>query len=82
MTSPTSYRAVLSDYQAIDILDSKAGTQFDPELTPEFKRMVSDASDWMRGEIVTFDGGEWLRGAGEFNDLLDVPPEMIEALRK
>jgi HD domain len=45
MTSPTSYRAVLSDYQAIDILDSKAGTQFDPELTPEFKRMVSDASD-------------------------------------
>ena len=45
MTSPTSYRSVLSDYQAIDILDSKAGTQFDPELTPEFKRMVADASD-------------------------------------
>ena len=45
MTSPSSYRAVLSDYQAIDILDSKAGTQFDPELTPEFKRMVADASD-------------------------------------
>ncbi len=34
--------------------------------------LVSDASDWMRGEVVTFDGGEWLRGAGEFNDLLDV----------
>ncbi|MCM3877897.1 MAG: HD domain-containing protein [Thermoanaerobaculia bacterium] len=45
MTSPTSYRSVLSDYQAIDILESKAGTQFDPELTPEFKRMVEDASD-------------------------------------
>jgi NAD(P)-dependent dehydrogenase (short-subunit alcohol dehydrogenase family) len=44
--------------------------------------LVSDASDWMRGEVVTFDGGEWLRGAGEFNDLLDVPPEMIAALRK
>jgi hypothetical protein len=43
MTSPTSYRAVLSDYQAIDILESKAGTQFDPELTPEFKRMVEEA---------------------------------------
>jgi HD-GYP domain-containing protein (c-di-GMP phosphodiesterase class II) len=40
MTSATSYRAVLSDFQAIDILVSKAGTQFDPELTPEFKRMV------------------------------------------
>jgi hypothetical protein len=45
MTSPTSYRSVLSDYQAIDILESKAGTQFDPELTPEFKRMVEEASD-------------------------------------
>ena len=45
MTSPTSYRSVLSDYQALDILESKAGTQFDPELTLEFKRMVEDASD-------------------------------------
>ncbi len=45
MTSPTSYRSVLSDYQALDILESKAGTQFDPELTPEFKRMVEGASD-------------------------------------
>lgn len=45
MTSPTSYRSVLSDYQAIDILESKAGTQFDPELTPEFKRMVEDPTD-------------------------------------
>jgi NAD(P)-dependent dehydrogenase (short-subunit alcohol dehydrogenase family) len=34
--------------------------------------LVSDASDWMRGEVVTFDGGEWLRGAGEFNDLLEL----------
>jgi HD-GYP domain-containing protein (c-di-GMP phosphodiesterase class II) len=40
MTAPTSYRAVLSDYQALDIIESKAGTQFDPELAPEFKRMV------------------------------------------
>ncbi len=45
MTSPTSYRSVLSDYQAIDILESKAGTQFDPEVTLEFKRMLEDASD-------------------------------------
>jgi len=45
MTSSTSYRSVLSNYQAIDILDSKSGTQFDPELTPEFKRIVADSSD-------------------------------------
>ena len=44
--------------------------------------LVSDASEWMRGEVVTFDGGEWLRGAGEFSDLLDVPPELLAKLRK
>ncbi len=42
LTSPTSYRAVLSDYQAIEILHSKAGTQFDPVITPELKRMIDD----------------------------------------
>ena len=56
------------------------GTQ--DELAELAAFLVSDASDWMRGEIVTFDGGEWLRGAGEFNDLLDIPPELIAALRK
>ncbi len=45
MTAPTSYRAVLSDYQALDIIESKAGTQFDPELTPEFKRMIESPLD-------------------------------------
>jgi NAD(P)-dependent dehydrogenase (short-subunit alcohol dehydrogenase family) len=33
--------------------------------------LVSDAADWIRGEVVTLDGGEWLRNAGEFNFLLD-----------
>jgi NAD(P)-dependent dehydrogenase (short-subunit alcohol dehydrogenase family) len=56
------------------------GTQ--DELAELAAFLVSDASDWMRGEVVTFDGGEWLRGAGEFNDLLDLPPGMIASLRK
>jgi NAD(P)-dependent dehydrogenase (short-subunit alcohol dehydrogenase family) len=56
------------------------GTQ--DELAELAAFLVSPASDWMRGEIVTFDGGEWLRGAGEFNDLLDIPPEIIASLRK
>ncbi len=43
--------------------------------------LVSDAASWMRGEVVTFDGGEWLRGAGEFNDLLD-DPHALEALAR
>ena len=34
--------------------------------------LVSDAADWIRGEVVTLDGGEWLRGAGEFNFMLDL----------
>jgi NAD(P)-dependent dehydrogenase (short-subunit alcohol dehydrogenase family) len=41
------------------------------ELAELAAYLVSDASDWIRGEVVTFDGGEWLRGAGEFNDLLE-----------
>ncbi len=44
--------------------------------------MVSDAADWMRGEVVTFDGGEWLRGAGQFSDLLEAPPGFWEELRR
>jgi len=44
--------------------------------------LVSDASAWMTGDVVTMDGGEWLRGAGEFNDLLDVPAEILASLRK
>jgi NAD(P)-dependent dehydrogenase (short-subunit alcohol dehydrogenase family) len=48
------------------------------ELAELAAYLVSPASDWIRGEIVTFDGGEWLRGAGEFNDLLDLPPGMFK----
>lgn len=43
--------------------------------------LVSDASEWIRGEVVTLDGGEWLRGAGEFNDFLDLPDAAWEAIR-
>ena len=43
--------------------------------------LVSDAADWIRGEVVTIDGGEWLRGAGQFNDFLDLPAEAWEAIR-
>jgi len=52
------------------------------ELAELAAYLVSDASDWIRGEIVTMDGGEWLRGAGEFNDLLEMTAEQWEALRQ
>lgn len=36
--------------------------------------LVSDYSAYMNGDVVTIDGGEWLKGAGEFN-FLDVIQE-------
>jgi NAD(P)-dependent dehydrogenase (short-subunit alcohol dehydrogenase family) len=34
--------------------------------------LISDFSSFVNGEVVTIDGGEWLKGAGEFNFLQDV----------
>jgi len=51
------------------------------ELAELAAYLVSDASEWMRGEVVTLDGGEWLAGAGEFNDLLALPDSAWQALR-
>ncbi len=60
-----------------------AGRFGEPEELAELAAfLVSDASDWMRGEVVTFDGGEWLHGAGEFNELLELPAEFWESMRK
>ena len=35
--------------------------------------LVSDYSDYMTGEVVTIDGGEWIYNAGEFSWLDKVP---------
>ncbi|MHC4753366.1 MAG: SDR family oxidoreductase [Planctomycetota bacterium] len=35
--------------------------------------LVSDRAGFINGEVVTIDGGEWLRGAGQFNDLDKLP---------
>ncbi len=40
MTAQTSYRQVLVVPQALDVIVSKAGSQFDPELAPAFRKMV------------------------------------------
>lgn len=47
--------------------------------------LVSDQADYVNGECVIIDGGLWLRGAGEFNDLVELPEaawEMLEQARK
>ncbi|GAA4106340.1 SDR family oxidoreductase [Aquimarina addita] len=42
--------------------------------------LVSDFSAYVNGEVVTLDGGEWLKGAGQFNLLEQVPEEMWDML--
>jgi len=47
--------------------------------------LLSEQADYINGECVVIDGGLWLRGAGEFNDLVDIPDavwEMMEQSRK
>ena len=34
-----------------------------------FSNLISDAAGYINGEVVTIDGGEWIGGAGEFNQL-------------
>ncbi|PTM09907.1 MAG: short-chain dehydrogenase [Bacteroidetes bacterium] len=42
--------------------------------------LVSDFSSYINGEVITIDGGEWLKGAGEFNMLEEIPQEMWDQL--
>jgi NAD(P)-dependent dehydrogenase (short-subunit alcohol dehydrogenase family) len=80
-----AFSRLLPDPRLIEMQTKKipAGRTGEPgELAELAAYLVSDASDWMRGEIVTLDGGEWLRGAGEFSDWLDLPQEMWEQMRR
>jgi len=42
--------------------------------------LMSDFSAYVNGEVITIDGGEWLKGAGEFNMLEEIPDEMWDML--
>jgi NAD(P)-dependent dehydrogenase (short-subunit alcohol dehydrogenase family) len=47
--------------------------------------LLSKQADYVNGECVVIDGGLWLRGAGEFNDFLNLPDaewEAMESARK
>ncbi|WP_310992136.1 SDR family oxidoreductase [Aequorivita marina] len=42
--------------------------------------LVSDFSAYINGEVVVMDGGEWLKGAGQMNQLEEVPQQMWDML--
>lgn len=52
------------------------------ELATLVAFLTSDFSDYINGEVVTIDGGEWLNGAGQFNMLQKVPDEMWDVLEQ
>lgn len=44
--------------------------------------LISDFSAYVNGEVITIDGGEWLRNGGEFSHLEQVPDAMWDMLEK
>jgi len=42
--------------------------------------LIADQSNYINGEVITIDGGEWLKGAGEFNFLDVLSPAEWEAM--
>ena len=50
------------------------------ELTNLAAFLISDMAEYINGECVVIDGAQWLRGAGEFNDLAMLPDSVWEQM--
>lgn len=44
--------------------------------------LVSDLSSYINGEVITIDGGEWLKGGGQFNMLEMIPESLWDIIEK
>lgn len=44
--------------------------------------LVSDFANYINGEIITIDGGEWLQGAGQFSGFEAIPKEMWDMIEQ
>jgi NAD(P)-dependent dehydrogenase (short-subunit alcohol dehydrogenase family) len=77
------------------LLPGELVSKFDPAKRIPLKRvgehqelanlaayLMSDYSAYVNGEVITIDGGEWLRNGGEFSHLETVPDEMWDMLEK
>lgn len=52
------------------------------ELADLATYLLSPYSAYVNGEVVTIDGGEWLKGAGQFNLLERIEPGMWDAIEQ
>ena len=77
------------------LLPGELVKKFDPAQRIPLKRMgehqelanlaaylLSDYSGYINGDVITIDGGEWLKNGGEFSHLDQVTPEMWDMLEK
>jgi NAD(P)-dependent dehydrogenase (short-subunit alcohol dehydrogenase family) len=44
--------------------------------------LVSDYATYINGEVVTIDGGEWIKGAGEFNWMDEIPSALWDSFER
>ena len=44
--------------------------------------LMSDFSAYINGEVITIDGGEWLRNGGEFSHLEHIPTQLWDMMEK
>ncbi|RZP30307.1 SDR family oxidoreductase [bacterium] len=51
------------------------------ELSNLATYLISEQSGYINGEVVTIDGGEWLKGAGQFNDLEKIPKSLWKTMQ-
>ncbi len=42
--------------------------------------LLAEETSFINGEVITIDGGEWLKGAGEFNSFDQIPSELWDEL--
>lgn len=77
------------------LLPGELAKKFDPAQRIPLKRvgehqelanlaayLMSDYSGYVNGEVITIDGGEWLRNGGEFSHLEMIPDEMWDLFEK
>ncbi len=77
------------------LLPGELAKEFDPAKRVPLKRvgehqelanlaayLLSDFSAYVNGEVITIDGGEWLRNGGEFSHLETIPSETWDSIEK